>query len=140
MKTKSGTTMRRWTEKIRSNGRAMQFVRFGLNGVFVTAIQYAVYLLLQRHVNVNVAYTVGYLVSFAVNFLMTSYFTFQSHPTFKRFVGFCGSHAVNYVVQIGLLNLFIALGMSHATAPIPAILGAVAVQFTILSRVYSKVK
>ncbi len=140
MKTKSGITVRQWAEKIRGNDRTMQFVRFGVNGVFVTAIQYGVYILLQQYVSVNVAYTAGYLVSFAVNFLMTSYFTFQSRPSLRRFAGFCGSHAVNYAVQIGLLNLFIALGMSHASAPVPAILGAVAVQFTILRHVYTKVK
>jgi putative flippase GtrA len=129
---------RRMIQRIRQNDRAMQFIRFGLNGIFVTAIQYGVYLLLRRHISVNAAYTVGYLVSFAVNFLMTSYFTFQSHPSLKRFLGFSGSHAVNYCVQIGALNLFIHLGMGAAVAPIPAILTAVVVQFTILRFVYSK--
>ncbi len=140
MKTEGGNTVRRWAEKICGDGRTMQFVRFGLNGVFVTAIQYGVYLFLQQYVSVNVAYTAGYLVSFAVNFLMTSYFTFQSRPSLRRFAGFCCSHAVNYAVQIGLLNLFLALGMSHAAAPVPAILGAVAVQFTLLRHIYTKVK
>ncbi len=132
--------MRRIAEKIRGNDKAMQFIRFGVNGVFVTAIQYGVYLLLQRCVSANIAYTAGYLVSFAVNFFMTSYFTFRSHPSLKRFAGFCGSHAVNYIVQITLFNLFITAGMSRAVAPVPAILGAVAVQFTILRRVYTKEK
>lgn len=125
-------------EKIKQNEKIMQFMRFVVNGLFVTAIQYGVYLLLQKYINVNIAYTIGYIVSFAVNFLMTSYFTFRSHPSLKKFIGFSGSHAVNYIVQISLLNLFIWLGMSKITAPIPAMAGAVIVQFTILQTVYSR--
>jgi putative flippase GtrA len=125
-------------EKMLQNEKLMQFIRFGLNGIFVTAIQYVVYLVLQKYINVNIAYTAGYLVSFAVNFVMTSYFTFRSHPSLKKFIGFSGSHIINYIVQISLLNLFILLGMSKITAPIPAIAGAVMVQFTILRLVYKK--
>lgn len=125
---------------IRNNEKAMQFIRFGVNGVFVTAIQYAVYLLLKQYMGVNAAYTVGYLVSFCVNFFMTSYFTFRSKPSLKRFVGFSGSHVVNYLVQIGLLNLFLWIGVGSNVAPIPAMAGAVVVQFTILRLVYGKSK
>ncbi len=129
--------MHKLIEKIKRDERMGQFIRFGLNGLFVTAIQYAVYLLMQKHTDVNVAYTVGYLISFAVNFFMTSLFTFRSRPTLRRFIGFCGSHTVNYLVQIGLLNLFLLMGMDKIWAPVPAMAGAVVVQFTILRRIYS---
>jgi putative flippase GtrA len=128
--------MNEFISRIKENEKIMQFLRFGLNGIFVTAIQYSVYLVLQKWINVNIAYTIGYLVSFAVNFVMTSYFTFHSKPSLKKFIGFSGSHVVNYCVQMGLLNLFLWIGMSNITAPIPAIAGAVIVQFTILRFVY----
>ncbi len=126
--------------KIKQDDKFGQLIRFGLNGLFVTAIQYGVYLFMQRHTDVNIAYTVGYLISFAVNFFMTSLFTFRTSPTLKRFIGFCGSHAVNYLVQIGLLNIFLFIGMSKIFAPMPAMAGAVIVQFTILRRVYGREK
>ncbi len=127
-------------EKIKDDSKMMQFIRFGLNGVFATAIHYGVYLLLQQYINVNIAYTIGYLVSFAFNFIMTSYFTFQSRPSWKKFIGFSGSHAVNYTIEICVLNLCIYLGVDKTIAPIPAMMAAVIVQFTILRFVFSKKK
>ncbi len=131
---------RQLTEKIKSNSKIMQFIRFGVNGVFATAIHYGVYLLLQQYINVNIAYTIGYLVSFSVNFIMTSYFTFQSRPTWKKFIGFSGSHAVNYTIEICMLNLCIYIGIDKTLAPFPAMMTAVIVQFTILRFVYGKRK
>lgn len=121
-----------------SNEKYMQFMRFVLNGIFVTAIQYGVYLLLQMYIGVNIAYTLGYLVSFAVNFIMTSRFTFRQPMSMRRFLGFSGSHAVNYCVQMGLFNLFLLLGMGRAVAPIPSMAIAVLIQFSILRVVYRK--
>ena len=54
-----------------------EFVRFALVGVTATAIHYGVYWLLQRVINVNVAYTAGYLVGFVANFYLTAYFTLK---------------------------------------------------------------
>lgn len=121
-----------------NNEKYMQFMRFVLNGIFVTAIQYGVYLLLQMYIGVNIAYTLGYLVSFAVNFIMTSRFTFRQPMSMRRFLGFSGSHAVNYCVQMGLFNLFLLLGMGRAVAPIPSMAIAVLIQFSILRVVYRK--
>ena len=42
--------------------------RFGIVGVLAVAIHYGVYWLLQRWINLNVAYTIGYIVSFIANY------------------------------------------------------------------------
>lgn len=48
-------------------------VRFGIVGVLATALHYGIYFLLQRVIDVNVAYTAGYVLSFVANFYATSY-------------------------------------------------------------------
>ena len=45
-----------------------EFIRFALVGILATAIHYGLYYLLQTVIHVNIAYTVGYLLSFLVNF------------------------------------------------------------------------
>ena len=52
-----------------------EIIRFGIVGVIATGIQYGIYYLLLGHLNETAANTVGYLVSFVCNFIMTTYFT-----------------------------------------------------------------
>ena len=40
--------------------RLPEFLRFVLVGVFATALHYGIYFLLQKFINVNIAYTLGY--------------------------------------------------------------------------------
>ena len=53
-----------------------EFIRFVMVGVFATALHYGIYFLLQKFINVNIAYTLGYALSFIANFYLTAYFTF----------------------------------------------------------------
>ena len=48
-------------------------------GILATALHYGIYFLLQRFINVNIAYTLGYALSFIANFYLTEYFTFGRH-------------------------------------------------------------
>lgn len=64
--------------------RVPEFVRFILVGVFATALHYGIYLLLQRLINVNIAYTLGYALSFIANFYLTAYFTFGKNRHGER--------------------------------------------------------
>ena len=54
-----------------------EFVRFVMVGIFATALHYGLYFVLQRVINVNIAYTLGYALSFIANFYLTAYFTFR---------------------------------------------------------------
>lgn len=121
-----------------SDARIQQFLRFCVIGTLAAAVHYGVYFLLQMWVDVNVAYTAGYLVSFVGNFYLTSYFTFRTVPTFRRFLGFAGSHGVNYFLHIVLFNAFLWLGVHRLIAPPLVMLVAMLVQFTILRIVFSK--
>ena len=56
--------------------RLSEFIRFVMVGVFATALHYGIYFLLQKFINVNIAYTLGYALSFIaipVNFLLVRF-------------------------------------------------------------------
>jgi len=122
-----------------SDRKEAEFLRFCINGCLAVCIQYSVYwLMLVFGLEKNIAFTIGYLVSFAYNFIVTSYWTFHSRPSWKRFTGFAGSHVVNYFVQIGFLNLFSLIGFLPKTAGILAMAAAVPINFLLLRFVYKK--
>ena len=65
-----------------------EFIRFGVVGVLATALHYGIYYFLQSFINVNVAYTTGYVISFVVNFL----FYVRNHSVMEK-VGWYGRGA-----------------------------------------------
>lgn len=113
-----------------------EFVRFGLVGGFCTALHYGIYFLLQLAINVNLAYTAGYLLSFVANFYLTAYFTFGSVPSWKRLFGMVGAHGVNYLLHIVLLNLFLRIGIRQELAPLPVFAIAIPVNFILVRFVF----
>ena len=115
-----------------------QFVRFVLNGVLSSAIHYGIYYVLLFWTIANIAYITGYLVSFVSNFFLTSYFTLRTKPTLKRFIGFSGSHALNFGLHVVLFNIFLWLGVHELIIPLLVIGIAMMVQFFILRLVFVK--
>lgn len=119
--------------------KILRFVRFCITGTVAAAIHYGIYyLLLKTGVNVNVSYATGYIVSFVCNFYATNYFTFKTRPDWKKFIGFAGSHAINFLLHMLLLNLFLMLGMNELVAPVVVMAVAMLVQYTILNFVFRK--
>lgn len=112
------------------------FVRFILVGVFATALHYGIYYLMQQAVNVNLAYSTGYVLSFIANFYLTAFFTFREKPSWKKAFGFGGAHLVNYLLHIILLNLFLWAGLSKPFAPIPVFAIAIPVNFLLVRFVF----
>lgn len=117
-----------------------EFVRFGMVGIIATALHYGIYYLLQLYINVNIAYTTGYVISFIANFYLTSYFTFGTGPSWKKLIGMGGAHAVNYLLHIVLLNLFLFTGISKTWAPIPVFAIAIPVNFILVRFVFKHKK
>ncbi len=116
-----------------------EVIRFGIVGVLATILQYVIYWLLIRWLNPSVAMTIGYLISFAFNFVASTRYTFRVKASAKRGAGFAFSHAVNYVLQMLTLNLFLWLGVPKQWAPIPMFAICVPVNF-VLVRYFLKVK
>ena len=114
-----------------------EFIRFCIIGTLAAAVHYGVYyLLLLVGVNVNISYAAGYIISFIGNFFATSRFTFRTKPSWGRFAGFAGSHGINFLLHMVLLNVFLHFGMHRLIAPIVVMLVAMAVQFIILHFVF----
>lgn len=128
-----------------------QFARFIINGCLAAGVHYGVYFILLQLVESNIcdvqrllpvetlfsiAYAIGYIISFAVNFYFTCYFTFRTAPSLKRFIGFSGSHAVNFCLHIILFWICMQLGVHRLLAPIIVMGIAMLVQFTILRFIF----
>lgn len=109
-----------------------EIIRFAIVGMTATAIQYGVYFLLLTYLNETLANTVGYLVSFVCNFIMTTYFTFQVKPDKKKAGGFALSHLVNWTLQSVFLNIFLWLGVPKEWAPLPMFAVCVPINFLLV--------
>lgn len=120
-----------------------EIIRFGVVGVTATAIQYGIYLLFlpllayffpsaADNPLATAANTIGYLVSFAFNFVASTHYTFHVKANARRGAGFALSHIINYLLQTCFLNLFILLGLSKQMAMIPMFCVCVPVNFLLV--------
>lgn len=109
-----------------------EVIRFGIVGVLATLLQYAIYWVLIHWLAPTISMTIGYAISFAFNFVASTRYTFRVEASAKRGVGFALSHAVNYVLQMLMLNLAIWLGVSKQWAPIPMFCVCVPVNFLLV--------
>ena len=98
-----------------------EVLRFAITGTLVTFILYAVYLPLSFIMpnSVGIAYSIGFVISFITNFLLSNYYTFRTKPTFDRAILFCIVQFINYMLQILCFKFFILLGVSNVWAPVP---------------------
>lgn len=113
-----------------------EIVRFGVVGTVSTFTHYAIYWVLQHWINVNVAYTIGYLLSLLLNYYLSAHFTFRKSMSAKNSVGFSGAHLVNYLLHMVLLNIFLSLGVSNETAPLGVFCIAIPVNFLLVRFVF----
>ena len=124
--------MRRYLIKIIDK----QFIRFSIVGVLATVIHYFIYWLLLNVLHANLAYTIGYIVSFVCNFYLSSRFTFRSKATIQKGIGFGISHFINYCLQIIVLNLSIWVGIEENFAPIPVYFICIPIKFLLVRYVF----
>ena len=110
-------------------------IRFCIVGVLATIVHYGIYLLLKGVINVSVAYTIGYVISFIGNFVLTNVYTFKTQATAKKGIGFVICHVINYLLHIGLLNVFIWMGVPSSIAPISVYCIVVPVNFLLVRKV-----
>lgn len=113
-----------------------EIIRFGLVGTTAAAIHYGTYWLLQHYIDVNIAYTVGYVVSFMVNYYLSAHFTFRQKTSARNGLGFIGAHLTNYFMHIVLFNVFLWVGLSRALAPLAVLAIAVPLNFLMVRFVF----
>ena len=112
--------------------RLYEFMKFSIVGCIALIILYAIYYTLLSSVGHNTAYSIGYVISFVCNYILTLKFTFKTNASKNNGVGFVFSHFVNYIIQVGALNVFIYLGMPKQLAPIPVFAICVPVNFVLV--------
>ena len=115
-----------------SKKRVIEIIRFGIVGTTAMLIHYGIYYFLLPVMDKNIAYSIGYFLSFLCNYLMSSYFTFNVKPSFRRFFRFLCSHGVNYFIYLGLFNFFYRVGVPDKYAPLPVYLIAVPISFILV--------
>lgn len=117
-----------------------ELIRFGVVGTISTAIHYGIYWVLMHWMNVNVAYTIGYILSFLVNYYLSAHYTFKEKTSAKNGIGFGGAHLTNYLLHMVLLNFFLWLGLSPELAPIAVYAIAVPTNFVLVRFVFKHFK
>lgn len=115
-----------------------EIVRFGIVGIVATAIHYGIYLLCRLIMPVNIAYSLGWIISLCCNFYLSSQFTFRKSMSVYRAGGFVTSHVVNYLIHIGLFNLFLWLGIGQVYAPLLVFCIAIPINFILVRFVFTK--
>lgn len=115
-----------------------EVLRFCIVGLAATAIHYVSYLLLQRIMSPNVAYTLGFIISLACNFVLSARFTFRTRMSLLRGGGFVLSHLLNYLMHIALFNLLLWCGVSRLIAPLGVYAVVVPVNFILVRLVFRK--
>lgn len=120
-------------------------VRFVCVGIIGTGLQYGIYYLLlglfQQHwpemmILTSLAFTIGFVMEMIYNYLLTSFYTFRVRPTWKNAGGFLVGRAINFVIQLLLLNCLIWLHMSEEWAGIAAIALAGVINYFVLLPFY----
>lgn len=122
------------------NKNIYEALRFGIVGVIATVLHYGIYLFLKDVTGLNLAYSIGYFVSFVVNYILSACFTFRKKRSLNNALGFCCAHLFNYFLQTCLLNLFVWMGIAEDIAPLPVYCIAVPVNFVIVRLVFNKFK
>ena len=115
-------------------------VRFSIVGVLVTAVHYGVYWALQLVMNVNIAWTAGYIAGFIVNYFLSAHYIFRKKTSVKNGAGFGIAHVVNYLLQLVLLNFFLGVGLSPKLAPVGVYAVSIPVNFLLVRFVFKKLK
>lgn len=115
-----------------------QFIKFSVVGVLATLIHYGIYLGLCNIIDLNIAYTVGYALSFIFNFLVSNYFTFNTRPSKERGIKFVLAHIFNYILQMGLLNIYIKINIPKELAPFLVYFICVPVNFFLVRKALYK--
>lgn len=109
-----------------------EMMRFVIVGGVATLLHYVIYWLLLGLMTAGVAYTIGYLISFVYNYIMTTVFTFRSKTSWRNGIGFCMAHAVNYLLHIALLHVYLHFGVPEWIAPLPVYAVAIPVNFLLV--------
>ncbi|MFF3244384.1 GtrA family protein [Streptomyces sp. NPDC002870] len=110
----------------------VQLVRFALVGVVNTGTYYGLYLALLTWLPYVAAHVVAFALSMVGSFFLTSYFTYRTRPTWRKFLLFPLTNAANFVVTTsGVYLLVDVLHFGSRYAPLIAAAAAIPITFVV---------
>lgn len=124
---------------INQNGDKIgEILRFGMTGVVSTLATYLFYYIFLNWLNPTMSFTIAYLIAMAINYVMTTSFTFKVKASKKNAAGFVVSNVINYGLCALFLNFFIWIGVSEKFAPIPMYMICIPINFLIVRYIMKK--
>lgn len=115
-----------------------EILRFGVTGVVSTLATYLFYYIFLNWLNPTISFTIAYLIAMAINYVMTTSFTFKVKASKKNAAGFVVSNVINYGLCALFLNFFIWIGVSEKFAPIPMYMICIPINFLIVRYIMKK--
>ena len=113
-------------------GTAKEVLRFAVVGVANTVVYYAIYRALLLFILYIVAHTLAFMVSVIFSFFANCLFTYRVRPTWKKFLMFPASTAVNYLfTTAGSILTIQWLGWDARYAPLVMGVLAIPITFTV---------
>ncbi|GAA3394841.1 GtrA family protein [Streptomyces roseoviridis] len=107
-------------------------MRFGLVGAVNTGTYYGLYLLLGHWLPYIAAHVAAFALSMVGSFFLTSYVTYRTRPTWRKFLLFPLTNAANFVITTaGVYVLVDLLGVDTRYAPLLAAAAAIPVTFLV---------
>lgn len=117
--------------------QVLEVIRFCIVGCVATVLHYVIYYVLKNWIDLNIAYIIGYGLSFICNYFLSSYFTFRKKANLKSGLGFSGAHLFNLLFQVVLLNVFTYIGIDDNIAPFPVYAIAIPINFLMVRYVFT---
>ncbi|MFF0288320.1 GtrA family protein [Streptomyces sp. NPDC005262] len=109
-----------------------QMARFSLVGVVNTGTYYGCYLALLTVLPYLAAHVIAFALSMTGSFLLNSYFTYRTRPTWRKFLLFPLTNAANFVITTGGVWLLVdRAGFSSRYAPLVAAVAAIPITFVV---------
>jgi len=109
-----------------------QMVRFALVGAVNTGTYYGLYLVLLTWLPYVVAHVLAFGLSMVGSFFLTSYFTYRTRPTWRKFLLFPLTNAANFIVTTtGVYLLVDVLHLGSRYAPLIASAAAIPITFVV---------
>lgn len=121
------------------NQNIKKFLRFTLVGIIAVMIQYSMFYLLDNYFIYRWSFIISYTISFIVNYLLTTFYTFQVKRTINTLIKFISGHVINFILQWIFLEAFV-LVVNSKVALILSMMLAFPINFMILKFLLNKEK
>lgn len=122
---------------LNKEGGLAEIIRFCMVGGTATLLQYGIYVVFVDAVHVKAVPSalISYAISFILNYVLSTFFTFKKKPTAFNIVGFVGSHLINMGLQVGLVAIFKGL-VGNTLALLPALAICIPVNYLMVRFVF----